>query len=95
MILLGFILRYSIRGAKSFFKEIESQQRDSRHLLLVYDGFAGYLSYKVLNMFRTRWIGMAGLPEYISQVLQLVDVEVFAPLKQAFRTYFSRRTVTA
>lgn len=84
-----------VTWAMNFIKETEYVRRDGRYILLVYDGFAGHLSYRVLSLFKAHRIIVAGLPAHTSHVLQPLDVGVFAPLKQAFRTHLSRRTVTS
>lgn len=79
--------------ALNFVEETAHLRRNGRKLLLVYDGYAGHLKYKVLSLLKTNGIIVAGLPAHTSHALQPLDVGVFGPLKQAFRMYLSRRTV--
>ena len=65
--------------AENFVLETAYMRRNNRKLLLVYDGYAGHLQYRVLQLLKTNNIIVAGLPAHSSHVLQPLDVGVFAP----------------
>ena len=69
--------------AKKFVEEPACLRRNEKHILLVYDGFAGNLKYLVLQLFKKNRIIVAGLPAHFSHPLQPLDLLVFSTLKNS------------
>ena len=67
--------------ALKFIEETEYLRRNNRKILLVYDGYACHITFRVLNMFHQNRIVVVSLPAYTSHALQPLDVVVFGVLK--------------
>lgn len=52
------------------------------------------MKYQIIKVLQESNIVVAALPVHTSQVLQLLDCDVFGPLKDTFCDLLSRRTVT-
>ncbi len=81
--------------ALNFTEETAFLRRGGQKLLLVFDGYAGHLTFRTLNHLKTNGIIVAGLPAHTSHVLQPLDVGVFGPLKEKFRQQLCARSVTS
>ena len=79
--------------AQEFVTETSHLRRGGQHLLLVYENHTGHLDYRELSLLKQNQIVVAGLPAHTSRALQPLDVGVFTPLRQSFRTHLSRHTV--
>ena len=66
----------------NFVEETTHGRRNGQRLLIVYDTFAGHLSYKALRRLRDDNIIFAGLPAHTSRALQPLEAEVFGPHKE-------------
>lgn len=67
---------------------------DGQHLLQVYDVYGSHMTYRTLKVLQENNITVAALPAHSSHALQPLDNGVFGPLKDPFRNFLNRRTVT-
>lgn len=81
--------------AKAFVEETALLRTDGKYMLLVYDGYASHCTYRTLKLFQENNIVVVSLPAHTSHALQPLDVGVFSPLKNAFRSALNRRVVVA
>lgn len=79
----------------NFFAETTLIRRNYKKLLLVMNGYSCHMSYRTLALLKTNKIIVAGLSVHKSHVLQPLDVGIFSPYKEAFRTCLSHRTITS
>lgn len=76
-----------------FVEETKYLRRNGDNILLMMGGYACHISYKTLKSLRDNEIIVARLTAHKSNVLQSLDVSVFAPLKEDFKRLLTARTV--
>ena len=78
---------------RSFILETSFLHARGKKMLLIFDGYGSHWTYRVLRLFKDNGIVIVSLPSHTSHVLQPLDVGVFRPWKNAFRSALNNRTV--
>lgn len=69
----------------SFVDEIKYRRRNGDKILLIIDEYSCHINYNTLELLRDSEIIVAGLPVHTREVLQTLNVPVFAPRKAEFK----------
>lgn len=83
------------RWAKNFVIETRQLRTEHKHLLLIFDGYAGHLQYGALKTLADANIVTVALPAHTSHATQPLDVGVFSSVKKKYGQYSSQRTISS
>lgn len=82
-------------GSEICARKKEALCKEYKYLVLTMDGYASYVSFKALQIFRENNIIAVALPAHLSHRLQVLDVLVFSPFKNAVRNLIADRSISA
>jgi hypothetical protein len=72
--------------------ELETRYEDGEYRLLVLDGHASHISNEVISFYIASKIILLCLPPHTTHLLQPLDIGVFAPLSEAYRSSVRERS---
>lgn len=81
MIQLELTQSFSSSWANYFVAEVSLRRHGLENTLLIYDGYACRIQYRVLKLFKENTIFVVCLPVHLSYVLQPQELTVFSLLK--------------
>ena len=72
--------------------ELETRCEEGEYRLLILDGHASHISNKVISFYIASKIILLCLPPHTTHLLQPLDVGVFAPLSEAYRSSVCKKS---